>query len=277
MNKIPEKQNNRKMGGFHTKKVKISVICLFIIFTAHSVALAGGPFGTPQPISKEAGGLHTAIGYWFHEDKYENGTCHLVRQNQIYSEAGYGFKHYFDIYGRIGVSDFKIFDAFNSYSPLTIVSDRDFKESWKFFGTLGAKGFLPINNYFGIGAFIQGTYYFDKFYDNALGVDAGAPFTAELKIKYLWDANFGVGAQATLPHDIKLYVGPYAYYSEAKASLVSTATNLEFGAGKATIKNKTNVGGYAGAFIPLAKGFQLNVEGQYSEKFSAGAAITYTY
>jgi hypothetical protein len=221
--------------------------------------------------------LHTAIGYWYHEDNYKNGTGHLIRQNQIYSEAGYGFQRYWDVYGRIGVSDLKIFDAFNSYSALTVASDSDFKENWKFFGTLGAKGFYPVNNYFGIGAFIQGTYYFDKFYDNVLGTDNGTPFVAELKIKYLWDASFGIGAQAMLPYDIKLYVGPYVYYSQAKASLLSNITNLEFGAGEVTIKNKTNLGGYTGAFIPLGKGFQLNIEGQYSERLSAGAAITYTY
>jgi hypothetical protein len=239
--------------------------------------LAGGPFGTPEPISRETGGLHTAIGYWFHEDKYKNGTCHSIRQNQIYSEAGYGFKRYLDIYGRIGVSDLKIFDAFNSYSPLTVSFNSDFKENWKFFGTLGVKGFFPVNNYFGLGTFIQGTYYFDKFYDNVWGVDDGTPFTAELKIKHLWDISFGIGAQATLPYEIKLYIGPYAYFSEARASLVPVVTNLNFGAGETTIKNKTNMGGYAGAFIPLTKGFKLNIEGQYSEKFSAGAAISYTY
>ena len=242
-----------------------------------TIAAAGGPFGTPQPNFKETGGLHTAIGYWYHEDKYENGTVHLIRQNQIYSEAGYGFQRYWDVYGRIGVSDLEIFDAFSSPNALTVASDSDFKENWKFFGTLGAKGFYPINSIFGIGAFIQGTYYFDKFYDDVSGSDDGTPFIAQLKIKHLWDASCGVGVQATAPYGIKLYIGPYAYYSQAKASLLSNVTNLEFGAGEVTIKNKTNLGGYAGTFIPLGKGFQLNIEGQYSERLSAGVAVTYMY
>jgi hypothetical protein len=29
--------------------------------------------------------------------------------------------------------------------------------------------------------------------------------------------------------------------------------------------------------VPLAKGFRLNVEGQYSARLSAGAAVTYSY
>lgn len=247
------------------------------MLTTCTIAAAGGPFGTPQTISKEATGLHTAIGYWYHEDNYKNGTGHLIRQNQIYSEAGYGFQRYWDVYGRVGVSDLKIFDAFSSSNALTITYENDFKENWKFFGTLGAKGFYPVNSTFGIGAFIQGTYYFDKFSDEVLGSDDGTPFTAQLKIKNLWDVNCGVGLQATVPYDIKLYIGPYAYYSQAKASLLSNITTLEFEAGEVTIKNKTNLGGYAGAFIPLGKSFHLNIEGQYSERLSVGTAVTYAY
>lgn len=240
--------------------------------------MAGGPFGAPQPISKEAGGLHTAIGYWFHEDKYENGTDYLImRQNQIYSEAGYGFQRYGDVYARVGISDFKIFNAFSSSNALTVTSKNDFNEHWKLFGTLGVKGFYPINNYFGIGAFIQGTYYFGKFSDNIIGTDNGIPFITELRIKNLWDVNSGVGIQATVPYGIKLYIGPYAYYSEAKVSALYNISGLRFGAEEVTIKNKTDLGGYAGVFMPLGKGFQINIEGQYSERLSAGAAVTYSY
>ncbi len=70
-----------------------------------------------------------------------------------------------EIYGRIGISDLKIFDAFSSTNVLTTTSKNDFEENWKFFGTLGAKGFYPINNIFGIGAFLQGSYNFSNFTD----------------------------------------------------------------------------------------------------------------
>jgi hypothetical protein len=56
------------------KNVKIIVIIVFVILIAPGRAAAVGPFGPPQPIVKEAEGLHTGIGYWFHEDKYKNGT-----------------------------------------------------------------------------------------------------------------------------------------------------------------------------------------------------------
>jgi hypothetical protein len=83
--------------------------------------------------------------------------------------------------------------------------------------------------------------------------------------------------QESIPYGIKLYVGPYAYYSEAKTSRSANIPGLEFGAGDARFENKTKAGGFMGVDIPLAKGFHLNVAGQYSERFSAGAAVTYSY
>jgi hypothetical protein len=124
---------------------------------------------------------------------------------------------------------------------------------------------------------MQGSYYFSDFTDNVSGTHDGAPFTTELKVKNLWDVNFGLGFQATVPYGIKLYIGPYFYYSEAKASLAANIPGLRFETGNVTIKNKTNGGGFTGVDVPLARGFHLNVEGQYSERFSVGAAVTYSY
>jgi hypothetical protein len=250
---------------------------VLIIFTVHNTAVAGGPFGPPQPVSKEIGGLYTGIGYWYHEDIYKNGTEHLIRQNQVYSHVGYGAKNLWEIYARIGVSDLKIFDAFSSTNVLTTTDKNDFEENWKFFGTLGAKGFYALNRIFGVGAFIQGTYYFSNFTDDVAGISGSEPFTTDLKIKNLWDVNCGIGFQATVPYNIKLYAGPYIYYSEAEASLAVNIPGLEYTAGNVIIKNKTIAGGFAGVNIPLLKGFQLNIEGQYSERLSAGAAVTYSY
>ncbi|MFH0789799.1 MAG: hypothetical protein V2B13_19590 [Pseudomonadota bacterium] len=124
---------------------------------------------------------------------------------------------------------------------------------------------------------MQSTYYFTDFTDNVSGTYNGAPFTTELKVKNLWDVNFGLGFQVTVPYGIKLYVGPYAYFSEAKAALSQNIPGLKFERGDVTIKNTTNIGGFTGVDVPLAKGFHLNVEGQYSEKFSVGAVVTYSY
>ena len=182
-----------------------------------------------------------------------------------------------EIYGRIGVSDLKIFDAFHSTNALTATSKNHFEENWKFFGTLGAKGFYPFNNIFGIGAFIQGSYNFSNFTDDVTGLHNATPFLADLKIKNLWDVNFGLGVQATVPWGIKLYAGPYIYYAEADAHLSHAVPGIQSGDQNFSWKNKSIAGGFFGADIPLAKGFRLNIEGQYTDRFSIGSAITYTY
>ena len=250
---------------------------IFTALVTCGIAAAGGPFGPPQPIAREAGGLHTAIGYWHQEDIYKNGAEFVTRQDQVYSEAGFGAQNLWDIYGRIGVSTLKIQDAFSSSSASTTASNNDFDENWKFFGTLGTKVFYPFNKTFGMGAFVQGSYSFNNLKDDVSGTSGGIPYRAVLNVQDLWDVNFGIGFQATAPYDMRLYAGPYVHYSEATASLSTNVPGLQFSTADTTIKNKTNVGGFAGIDLPLARGFRMNVEGQYSERFSAGGAITYTY
>jgi hypothetical protein len=266
-----------KKGCLPTKNFSIITLLALLILAINGKAEASGLFGPPQTVSREAGGLNTAIGYAYHEDKYKNGSDYIIRQNQVYSQVAYGGHNSWEIYGRLGVSDLKIFDAFSSANASTITFNNDFTENWKFFGTLGAKGFLPINKIFGIGAFLQGTYYFSNFTDDITGTNSGAPFTADLKLKNLWDVNLGVGFQATVPGKIKLYAGPYVYYSEAKICLSANIPGMGFGTDNVLIKNRSIAGGFIGADIPLAKGFHLNVEGQYSERFTVGAAVSYTY
>lgn len=252
--------------------ILISILILAVSCIAHAAML----FGPPQSISKQEGGLNTSIGYWYQENKLKDGSEYVFKQNEIYSQVSYG-KNQWEIYGRIGVSDLKIFDAFSSTSTYTLATDADFNENWKFFGTLGAKGFLPLSKIFGIGAFLQGTYYFNNFTSDVNGVAAGTPFMADLKIRNMWDVNFGIGIQAAIPYGIRLYAGPYVYYSEAKANLSENIPGLQFGIEDILLKNKSCAGGFIGADIPLAKGFHVNIEGQYSERFSAGAAVSYTY
>jgi len=221
--------------------------------------------------------LHTGIGYWFHEDRYPNGAELLIRQNQVYSELGYGSQNGWELYARVGMSDLKAVDAFRSTDASTTTTGTDFQEHGKFFGTLGAKGFYPFNKTFGMGAFVQGSYSFSDFTDPVSGARNGAPFSLELRVKNLWDVNAGIGFQAALSCGARIYAGPYVRYSEATVSPSANVAGLAFTSSETTLSNKTRIGGFSGIEIPLAKGFRLDVEGQYSERISAGAAVTYTY
>ena len=260
----------------HTKGLKGILISAVILFAVNGTAAAGGLFGPPQPVSREAGGLRTGIGYGYQEDQYRKDTDHTIRQNQVYSELGYGANN-LGIYGRIGVSDLKILDAFRSNQASTTTSENDFMDYWKFFGTLGVQGYYSFNRTFGIGAFLQGSYYFQDFTDDISGTQNGTPFTTELKVKNLWDVNLGIGIQATILNDTRLYVGPYLYHSQARISPPVNIPGLPFSAGEVTIRNKTSIGGFSGIDVPLAGGFHLVVEGRYTDRFSVGTACTYSY
>jgi len=234
--------------------IVVSGLCALCLISAD--VQAAGLFGAPQTVSREAGGLNTAIGYRYHEETYEKGPDLRFKQNEIYSQASYGVRNTWEIYGRVGISDLNIADVF--------------RENETVFTTLGGKAFCPISEKIGIGAFIQGTYYLNDFTDQ---VGRGK----KIKVQDLWDVNAGIALQTALPCGTKLYAGPYLYYSEAELWLSSGVSDLGYTAGKFSIHNKLNAGGFAGLDIPLAKGFRLNVEGQYADRFSAGAAVSYTY
>ncbi len=259
------------------KKYFVLAIAVLWLLSVCSNAFAGGMFGPPQTISRLEGGLNTAIGFRYAEDVFKTSADHVIRQNQIYSQASYGASGIWEIYGRIGISDLKIFDAYSSGNSLTTTSKTHFAENWKFFGTLGAKAFYPINGIFGIGAFLQGSYNFSNFTDDVGGLYGSTPYVVDLKVKNFWDVNFGAALQATVPAGIRLYAGPYLYYSEADAFLACAIPGIQSGTQKVLWKSKSPAGGYFGADIPLAKGFRLNIEGQYTGRVSIGTAITYTY
>ncbi len=259
------------------KRLKTIVASVFFLFALQGIAAAGGLFGPPQPSSKEGGGLATAIGYWRYEDEYDSGKeRRTFKQNQVYSQLGYGKKNW-EIFGRIGIADLEILDAFRSSLAATVTSKNNFDDTGNWFGTLGAKGFYPFNNLLGIGAFIQGSTYFGDFTDHVSGTNNGAPFETEFKVKHLWDVNFGLSLQLTFPVGLKLYAGPYASYSEADGSLSPTVPGLLSDTGSFNIRKGTNLGGFAGIYFPLSHGFHLSVEGQYSKNFSIGTAVTFIY
>jgi hypothetical protein len=259
------------------KKFPVIVLTLLLVFMISPAAGAAGLFGAPQTVSREQGGLNTAIGYRYHQDVFENGADYKIRQNEVYSQAAYGAKNIWEIYARVGVADMKMVDIFRPADYDIETGKNNFEENWKLSGTLGVKAFYPMNKIFGVGAFVQGTYYFNDFTDKVSGTSLGEPFTTYLKMKNLWDINFGIGLQATLPCGTRLYAGPYIYYSEADISWSSNISGPGYSMEDFSVKNKTVVGGYAGADIPLVKRFRLNVEGQFADEFSAGAAVSYTY
>lgn len=262
---------------FHHQKNPFIVFAMLCMIALSPAAAQAGLFGPLQTVSRASGGVNTAIGYMYHEDTFTHGAEHVIKQNRIYSQAAYGANNIWEIYARVGLADLQILDIFSSRDASTTTDKNNFDENWKIFGSLGAKAFYPISKFIGAGVFVQGTYFFKDFNDEVAGVHGGTPFRGELDVQNLWEINCGMGLQATLPSGVRLYAGPYVYYSEAKFILAPGISGLEYAAGNTSVENKSFTGGFFGLDIPLLKGFRFNIEGQFSEKFSAGAAISFTY
>jgi len=259
------------------KKIFFGWPTVMLCFLWGATANAAGLFGAPQTVSRYAGGLNTAVGYQYYEDVYENGVEHVIKQNQVYSQVAYGAKNSWEIYARFGISDLTLAGVFSSSNTTTVTGKSDFDENWKWFGTAGVKIFYPVNPHVGFGAFIQGTYHFSYFTDSVCVQNTGRYFETDFKVKNLWDVHGGLAVQVTLPFDIRLYGGPYVYYSEARVSLLPAVSALGYSCGSGSWQNHSIIGGYAGVDVPIRNGFRLNMEGKYSERFSGGIAISYTY
>ena len=132
---------------FLTKNFLSIALTASLIFAISPTVMAAGLFGPPQTVSKEAGGLNTAIGYWYHEDTYTHGADHIIRQNEVYSQVAYGAKNIWEIYARIGVSDLKVFDVFGSTDASTTTNKNDFEENWKFLALWEQRAFTPSKKY----------------------------------------------------------------------------------------------------------------------------------
>ena len=123
---------------------------------------------------------------------------------------------------------------------------------------------------------MQGSYFFNDFKDRVAGTSNGAFFSSELDIKNPRDINVGLNLQIMAPSNVKFYLGPYYYYWEAGACQSPGIAGLPIASGQ-SLRNNANFGVLAGADMPIGKGFHLNIESQYSERISAGAAITFAY
>jgi len=251
------------------------MIVFLVWFFCRPPSAVAGPFGPPQPITRGVKGLHTAIGYWFHEGILGGGAEYARRENQVYSELGYGVTDFWEVYGRVGLSGLAIADAFRSNNPATITTKQDFADRGGVFGIIGCKLYRPLSANIGMGAFVQGAYYFSGFDDDVSGVRAGVPFGGRVKIDKMWDANFGIALQALLPFGLKAFAGPFFSHAEAKILLVTPLPDVSFGS-PSTI-SKSTLGATAGLEAALTRGFRLNLETQYNGRFSLGSAIIYAY
>ncbi|MFH1014895.1 MAG: hypothetical protein V1762_03130 [Nitrospirota bacterium] len=261
-------------------KKLILAIAIAAIFLTSSMVYAG-QFGPPEPAAKE-GKVALGLGYFYSSAKVKpNNTAdwkeEKISQNQTYLQLSYGVIKRWEVYLRAGGADLKVKNILDDPN-ITNSGPKDFKDGLKPFGTLGVKGLLYENQSFGIGPFVQATLYSsykDEWTLNELGwSDQGY---VKAKIKKPSEINLGIGLQGKIGEAI-IYGGPVAYWTKIKVE--GEVANITVGYAESvstTFKEKNNVGGFAGVRLPLGKGLNFEVEGQYKSRFSMGGALTYSF
>lgn len=246
------------------------IVVLVVTVTGISDTYAQGMFGLPQGYSRDGKGLYTGFGYLSLRDKYKKDR--VMTQEMIYSEAGYGVGAGLEFYGRIGfVTNGALSRSLGSDPACASLSDLHMDD--RFVGTIGARWFHAVTDYFGWGLFAQGSYYFNNASDNVWGSRSGGlPTPIEVKINNQWETNFGLGFQVTMPKKIKLYFGPCVHIAEGDLS-----SSPFVGQMGDKLKTGAIAGGYGGMALPLFGRFSLTAEGWYGKKFSAGTVVTYSY
>lgn len=255
-----------------------ALITLSIGLCANAWA-AGGQFGASQPIA-DKDGWTIGAGYFFnHEQVKIYDTYHNMQQNLAYAQATKSFatasSGNYEIYGRIGSADLLLGNYFKSDSPDMATSKNDLDSDTLPFATVGLKAFFPATDILGVGGFIQGTYFFGKFKDDMNGAYKGVPFFSSTEVDNMYNISLGWSVQAKLPYDIKVYAGPSLSWTRADVTdspKIPTPTTMD-----SSLKNKSNFGAFAGASFQTLKWLDINIEGQFSDKVSCGASVSFIF
>lgn len=231
---------------------RIIITAILFTFIATGIA-AAGQFGAPQPVANE-NGFALGVGYFYSQNKWEprdntsNDDFKMTR-NEVYIQASAATK-YIEGYLRLGGTNVKLENG------TSVANGTDFNDSGVIFGGIGARGYYPVTSNFGIGPVIQASLY-DNFTDSYNGV--------EIKLKSPWEIGAALAFQGNIGNDLIIYAGPYLFWSEFKVD------------GGDSWEAKSNFGGMGGVRFKFGKNFSIEIEGQYTNEFSAGGMFTVSF
>jgi hypothetical protein len=272
-------------GRSFMKKICGIVVVLLLILSSMAYA---DQFGPPEPQVRE-GQLALGIGYFYADEKLKPSDDSYLgtpgfwqkasfTQNQAYLQASFGILKDWEIFGRLGGADMRVKDAFDFKTSMD-----DAKDNLRVYGTFGFKGVLYRNPRFVLGplsTFTMGPVFKSSIYsnynDSASGTIGGTAITSTYNVKEMWDANLAWSMQTKLS-SLTFFAGPFVYWKHAKASLDVIITGTGAFSDSTKYESDNWVGGFAGVRVPLTKHLSLEVEGQYTNKASAGAVVMYSF
>ncbi len=259
----------RKLRGFF-------VLMAISLLTSFGTASAG-QFGAPESLAND-GNLSLGVGYFYYSNEYKNRTTSdtfKLKQNMIYAQLTAAYRQV-EFYGRVGGADMKIDDkAFTTSAPGYSGFKSDFNDdTFEPFVTVGARGAWEFAPHFSLGPNFQASY-FIKNSDQTTGTVNGVSATQKLEVGDSYKVDFGIFLQAKIK-PVTFYAGPFIYLvrgdftKENTISGITTTTRDKF-------EENSNFGGAAGMRINIYRGLSVELEARYSEEFSAGGLISYSF
>lgn len=232
--------------------MKGRIIIAAIMFTFISTGIAAaGQFGAPQPVANP-NGFALGVGYFYSDNLWEpkgNTTDkdYKMTRNEAYLQASAATK-YIEGYLRLGGANMNLEDGKGI--------GNDFEDSGVIYGTIGARGIYYVTPSFGIGPVFQASLY-DNFTDSLAGT--------QIKLKNPWEIGVALAFQGNLGDNLIIYAGPYLFWSRFDVD------------GGSSWEVKSNFGGMGGVRFKFNKTFSIEVEGQYTDEFSAGGMFTVSF
>ncbi len=245
------------------KKALISAV-FFLIVAGTSFA---AEFGPPEPFDKT---LVPSVGYTYSEANFTSSRHGwddaTVIKRGIFLQGSLLLSDDSEGYLRVGGADWEVLD-FKSADTGQYV---DFHDSPNVYTTLGYKRKFYEARWFGMGTFLQGSYFTNRYRDTSDAVD-------EITYENYWDLNLGLSAQAKLEPDLGplneaiFYGGPFYYFASAKATVEYDDDSNSY---STNIDEDGNLGFFSGLRIRMPGGMYAGVEGRYKTELSGGLMLS---
>jgi hypothetical protein len=248
-------------------------LVLLALFSFLIVLPAGaGQLGAPEPIANDSS-VSLGVGYSFLSSKvqFQGSDKFTLDQHQVYGQLSAAYRNA-EGYLRVGGSTMRLKDAFATSLPgVTLAGFKnEFEDdSSRAFLAAGAKYKFDISKYISIGPSVQVSI-FDEYKDQTTGMVNGIPITQSLEISGAYRFDGAAFLQLNL-RPVHLYAGPFIYWIRSDVE----STSLRVSGDK--MQESGNFGGAGGIRIKLPMGLNIEIEGQYAERFSAGGLISYAF
>jgi hypothetical protein len=246
---------------------KAIVLVSVVVFGCLLLGIAqAGEFGATAPYTKQ-GQFSMALGYSYLDSKLKfdsssvNGKSEQkFSQNQFYLEGGYGFVKDWEMFLRVGAADLDAEGLFDLPGTAT----EDFSGSYKFFGTLGFRGEFYKTPSFGIGAFLQGSYFSDT--------DKTDSDQSNYEFKSMYEIDLGLDIHGKVG-PVLLYTGPFAYTFRGELRDTDVSVSPSQLLATTDFREKNWFGWFGGARMPFSENFYGNLEGRYQSGWALALSI----